>query len=238
MYRVVIIEDDLLSVEVLKDIISTHFTNYEVVGVFFSVNESIEKLANLEFELMLLDMELGDGLGFEILSKLEEIDFEVIITTMHNTFMLEAIKHSALDYLTKPILKEDLSIALNRFENKQEKLLTYKKSGTQLSRLVIPNQSGLLLIEIKDIVRLESDGAYTKIFMSDSTTHLASKNLGFYESQLKNNNFSRVHNKHLVNIYHMKNYIKGEGGTLLMSDGSKVEVSRRKKEEFLRDIEN
>lgn len=237
MYKTIIIEDDALSREALKDIISISFPNYDVIQVFTCVKDAINQLPELDFDLMLLDMELGDGLGFEILSHIEEINFEVIITTMHNTFMLEAIKHAALDYLIKPILKEDLALALDRFEHKYEKLFSAKMAGKPLSRLVVPNQNGFILIEIKDIIRLESDGSYTKLFMYDGTSHLASKNLGFYEDQLKNNNFSRVHHKHLVNLSHMKNYIRGEGGTVLMSDGSSVEVSRRKKEEFLRDLE-
>ncbi len=237
MYKTIIIEDDLLSAEALKDTILDSFPNYEVSHVFTSLNQALANLPNIEFDLMLLDMELGDGLGFDILSHIEEINFEVIITTMHNTFMLEAIKHAALDYLIKPILKQDLVIALERFETKYAKLNSVKNVKKQLSRLVIPNQSGFVIIEIKDIVRLESDGAYTKFFMFNGTSYLASKNLGFYEEQLLYSNFFRIHHKHLVNISHLTNYNRAEA-TVLLSDGSLVEVSRRKKDEFLRNLED
>lgn len=239
MYKTVIIEDDPFSQEVLKDMLHQHFSELDVVAVFDSVKSTLEKLPKIEVDLVLLDMELLDGLGFDVLTHYEEINFEVIITTMHNSYMLEAIKHSALDYLMKPITKQELAPAIERFVKKMEKLERLKNVSAfkKSNRLVLPNQNGLILLEIKDIVRLESDGAYTRFFVVDGTQHLVSKNLGFYEAQLAHHGFSRVHHKHLISLSHVKNYVRGEGGTIVMSDNSSVEVSRRKKEEFLKSLE-
>lgn len=239
MYKTVIIEDDPLSLEAIQDTLARFFIDFEVVGAYSSVKDATSSLPGMEVDLVLLDMELSDGKGFEVLTQLEPINFEVIITTMHDSFMLEAIKHAALDYLLKPITRQELEPALDRFKKKVEKAEQIKRAfaAKRSNRLVIPHQNGLVLLTISDIIRLESDGSYTKIFVIDGSTHLVSKNLGYYEDQLSQHDFLRVHHKHLISLDHVKNYIKGEGGTLVMSDNSSVEVSRRKKEEFLRRLE-
>jgi two-component system LytT family response regulator len=235
MFKTVLIEDDPLSREALQDTLADFFSEFEVVATYATVKEATQNIPHLEVDLLLLDMKLSDGQGFDVLKNLEAIDFEVIITTMHDSFMLEAIQHSALDYLLKPITRADLEPALNRFKEKVQKIRQLKDDNKpkSINRLVVPHQNGLTLLSMEEIIRLESDGAYTKIFVTDGAQHLVSKNLGYYEGQLAPNNFLRVHNKHLISLDHVKNYLKGEGGTLIMSDGSQVQVSRRKKEEFL-----
>ena len=235
MYKAVIIEDDPLSQETLKDLFQGSFHKYTITGIFSSVEESVRELSDMDVDLVILDMELTDGKGFDVLKQLEKIDFEVIIATMHDRFMLEAIKHSAIDYLLKPISKEDLASALMRFEQKVQRLEKIKTESTQErpTRLVVPNQDGLELVEIKDLVRLNSDGAYTKLYLTDGRHLLTSKNLGYYEDKLRTHNFFRVHHQHLISLNHVKNYIKGEGGSVTMSDNAIIDVSRRRKEDFL-----
>jgi two-component system LytT family response regulator len=238
MYKVVIIEDDPLSMETLKDIIQDKVKDFEVVSTYASVKEALKDFPTEKVDLILLDMELGDGKGFDILSQLTHINFEVIITTMHDSYMLEAIKHSALDYLLKPVGAKDLASALDRFRQKirKQEELRLSTVNSKSNRLAVPHQHGLTLLEIKDIIRLESDGAYSRFFMLDGSSHLVSKNLGHYEDHLIYHDFLRVHHKHLVNLSHVKNYIRGEGGVVVMSDDTHVDVSRRKKDEFLRKL--
>ncbi|MFT5724727.1 MAG: two-component system LytT family response regulator [Bacteroidia bacterium] len=238
MYKVVIIEDDPLSQEALKDILHDFNKEFAIVACYASVAESVLNLAKIEVDLVLLDMELLDGQGFDILKAIGDIRFEIIITTMYDSFMLEAIKHSAIDYLQKPILKNDLASALDRFKKKMQKVEMLKSSSTpkENRRLVVPDRNGLVLIEIDDVIRLQSDGAYTKIFVVNGDTHLISKNLGHYETSLAADGFLRIHNKHLVNISQIKNYMRKEGGSLIMSDNSTVEVSRRKKQTLLNSL--
>lgn len=238
MYKVVIIDDDPLSQQSLLDLVEKELNQFQIEGVFSNVADGIAALKDLDIDLVFLDMELPDGQGFDVLKSLEEIHFEVIITTMHNSFMLEAIKHSAIDYLMKPVEKAGLLGAVSNFE---KRIAKFKKVNTRINhkenrsnRLVIPNQQGLLLVEIDDIVRLESEGAYTKLFTVDKTVHLTSRNLGYYEQQLNQYDFFRAHHKHLINLAHIKNYIRGEGGQVVMSDNSTVDVSRRKKDDFMK----
>lgn len=240
MYKVAIIEDDLLSQEVLKDLLLDHSHKYQLLGTCNSVEQAVKFLKNTEIDLILLDMELIDGRGFDILQQLEQFNFEVIITTMHDSFMLEAIKHSATDYLMKPIGDGEFKEALNRFETKIEKLgkLNSSVKSTEKLRLVIPNSNGLTILETKDIVRLESDGAYTNIFMVDQRNYMVSKNLGYYETVLTSSSFFRAHHKHLINLNHVKSYSREDGGSVHMSENSIVQVSRRRKEQFLQQLEN
>lgn len=239
MIKTVIIDDDPFSQETLKDILGDFTDDFEIVAVYSGVEETLINLPEIDVDLVLLDMELQDGQGFDVLKRLEDINFEVIITTMHDSFMLEAIKHSAIDYLMKPIGKDDLAVALDRFHKKMEKFQQLKNASpvNKKHSLVIPNQNGLILLEIKNIIRLESDGAYTRLFVADGTNHFLSKNLGYYENSLAEHDFIRVHNKHLISIKHVKNYVRAEGGTIVMSDSSTVEISRRKKEYFLQKLE-
>jgi two-component system, LytTR family, response regulator len=238
MIKTVIIDDDLVSQEALKDVLHDLGNELEIVGVYSGVEETLANLPGMEVDILFLDMELQDGQGFDVLKRLEDINFEVIITTMHDSFMLEAIKHSAIDYLFKPVSIADLSSAISRFESKVQKLQKLKRSNTKelQTRLVIPNQDGLELVEIKDLVRLQSDGAYTKLYLEDGRHHLTSKNLGHYEDRLKVHDFFRVHHQHLISLNHIKKYMKGDGGSVTMSDNSIVDVSRRKKEEFLKKL--
>jgi two-component system LytT family response regulator len=238
MINVVIIDDDLFSQETLKDRLLDLDHDFEIVGVFSGVEDTLAHFPKQGIDILFLDMELQDGKGFDVLKRLEEINFEVIITTMHDSFMLEAIKHSAIDYLLKPISKEDLNSAISRFEDKVQKLQKLKSPNTQErpTRLVIPNQDGLELVEIKDLIRLKSDGAYTRLYLRNDREYLTSKNLGYYDDKLKSHDFFRVHHQHLINLNHVKNYIKGEGGSVTMSDDSTVDVSRRKKDDFLKNL--
>lgn len=239
MYRIAIIEDDPISLEALRDVLTDFSSEFQIVGIFSGVKDALNGLSASAPHLVFLDMELGDGKGFDVLSRLTRIDFEVIITTNHNNYMLEAIKHSALDYLLKPVLSKDLEKALERFREKTRMLEELKRNAfsSRSNRLAIPHQNGLTLLEIKDIIRLESDGAYTRFFTTDGSTHLVSKNLGHYEDHLIYHDFLRIHHKHMVNLLHVKNYIRGDGGVVVMSDNVHVDVSRRKKDEFLRKLE-
>jgi two-component system LytT family response regulator len=238
MYQVVIVEDDPLSQQALVDMLETHFKDFQITGIYSSVADAIKAIPETELDLLLLDMELQDGKGFQVLESLEEIHFEVVITTMHDSFMLEAIKHSAIDYLMKPVQKKEMATALQNFEKRLAKFNSKKNpvnaSSVKSGRLVIPNQNGLILVDIDEIIRLESEGAYTKLMTSSGKVHMTSKNLGYYEKQLHNHDFFRAHHSHLINLSHVMNYVKGDGGHVILSDNSHVDISRRKKDDFLK----
>jgi two-component system, LytTR family, response regulator len=236
MFKTVIIEDDSFAREMLSDVLAKHSESYVVSAFFDSVKSAVRSLPALEPDLVFLDMELTDGKGFDILEKLVKINFEIIVTTQHDSYMLQAIKHSALDYLLKPVNTKSVAAALKRFENKMtESKATLKTNApVHINKIILPMNEGLLLLNISNIIRLESDGAYTTFFTADGNKYLTSRTLATYEDQLIPQSFFRVHHSHLVNMNHISKYVKGEGGHVVMSDNSTVDVSRRKKDDFLR----
>jgi two-component system LytT family response regulator len=238
MYNAIIIDDDPFSHEIIKDLVASVSADFQIAAEYYSVREAVLKLPKVEVDLVFLDMELKDGKGFDVLEQLEEINFETIITTSHDSFMLQAIKHASVDYLLKPIKNKEFKEAIHRFEKRMDKIGQRKsrESGVMngVSKLALPMQEGLILLNISEIVRLESDGAYTRFVLADGKEHVVSKNLGIFEEQLSAHSFFRVHHSHLVNLEQVRTYVKGDGGSVLMTDGSTVDVSRRKKEEFLK----
>lgn len=236
MFKTVILDDDPFAREMLSDLLAKHSDRYVVTAFFDSVKSAVKSLPGLAPDLVFLDMELTDGKGFDILEKLGNIHFEVIVTTMHDSYMLQAIKHSALDYLLKPMNSKDLDEALNRFENKMTESKTNLKTNSHppVNKFTLPTSEGLLLLNISDIIRLESDGSYTAFYTVDGKKFLTSRTLATYEAQLIPQSFFRIHHSHLVNLNHIIKYVKGEGGYVIMSDNSSVDVSRRRKEDFLK----
>jgi two-component system LytT family response regulator len=241
MFKVVLVDDDPLSLETLKDSLLIHFKEYEIVDTFSGVQEAIQKLPLIHVDLVFLDMQLKDGEGFDVLKALGEIKFEVIVITMYDTFMLEAIKYAAIDYLLKPVRRDDLASSIERFEKRTLKKVTHQNAisdeNKKPNRLVISNQNGLILLDIQKVLRLESDGAYTKIYSIDRTHYFTSKNLGHYEQLLANYNFFRVHHSHIINLNQVINFTSGSKNVAVLSDLSEIEVSRRKKGDFLKKLD-
>lgn len=232
MYKTVIVEDDAFAREMLSDLLAEHSDKFIVTAFFDSVKSAVKSLPGLAPDLVFLDMELTDGKGFDVLEKLVKINFEVIVTTMHDSYMMQAIKHSALDYLLKPVSKTQLKEAIKRFEIKSEGSKPNHKP-VHINKIILPMNEGLTLLNISEIVRLESDGSYTTFHTIDGKKYLTSRTLSTYEEQLIPQSFFRVHHSHLINMNHISKYVKGEGGHVVMTDNSTVDVSRRRKEDFL-----
>jgi two-component system LytT family response regulator len=236
MFKAVIIEDDSFSREMLNDMLVKHSNKYVVTAFFDSVKSSVRSLHSLTPDLVFLDMELTDGKGFEVLEKIPEINFEVIVTTQHDSFLMQAIKHSALDYILKPVKKDELELALKKFEKKSRDANATLKNNLppQHGKIILAMNTELLFLNIDEIIRLESDGAYTTFYTKDKKKFLTSRTLATYEPQLLSHGFFRIHHSHLINLNFVEKYQKGEGGYVIMSDKSSVDVSRRKKDDFMK----
>ena len=199
-------------------------------------------------DIVFLDIQMPDGSGFKLLESFEQIDFDVIFTTAYDQFAIKAIKFSALDYLLKPIFPEDLVEAVKKAEKKRsgqgskesiEVLLQHmKKPETDNPKIVLATSEKINVVNIKDIIRCASDNYYTFFYFTDGTRLLISKTLKENEELLSEHNFIRPHKSHLINIMYIKGFLKQDGGYVMMSDGSKVPVSRRKKEKIIEIINN
>ena len=207
------------------------------------MNTAFDVISTLKPDLVFLDIEMPNGNAFDLLEKFKEIDFNIIFITAYDHYAIKAIKFSAVDYILKPIDSEELVLAVKRFEdkigqksslnNQFKTLLSNVRPGNKLKKVGIPDGDGLVFINLSDIIRCDSDGNYTFFILTTGKKIIASRTLGEYEQMFTDDNFFRIHRSHLINLEHVKKYIKGEGGYVVMSDNSQVEVSRRNKNDFL-----
>jgi two-component system, LytTR family, response regulator len=243
MYKTIIIDDEKGCRDSLENLLKD-FPQITIVAMVDSISAAQEAITNLQPQLVFLDIEMPGGTGFELLEKISNINFDVIFTTAYDQYAIKAIKYSALDYLLKPIDPNELIEAINRFaskksdqdliNNKFKTLLNNISGETTHQKIAIPDGEGLNFIKITDIIRFQSDGSYTYMHtIQNGKPTLISKPIGDYQDMLTNEVFVRIHRSHLINLQHVVKYVKGEGGYAIMSDNSKVEVSRRKKTEFI-----
>ena len=246
MIKAIIIEDEVESRKAITTMLSQHFSNINVLAVCENVAAGKKAIETLQPELVFSDVELGEHTIFDMLPQLANINFEIVFTTAYGHYAIQAIKFSALDYLLKPFSITDITEAINRYINKKDK----SQSADQLQalfhnlrhiekdakKITLPTANGLMIVPIKDIVRCEAADNYTNFFLSAKSKVLVSKTLKEFEELLKEYDFIRIHHSHLINLRHVKNYTRGEGGTVTMTDGSEVDVSRRKKDEFLKQL--
>ncbi|HTB07291.1 MAG TPA: LytTR family DNA-binding domain-containing protein [Bacteroidia bacterium] len=242
--KILIIEDETPAANRVKKLLATINPEIVVPAICDSIESSIKWLEeNPAPDLILMDIELSDGPSFKIFKK-TQISSPVIFTTAYDKFAIEAIKLGALDYLLKPIEKNELSEAIARVENyNSAKAATILKAQQQYiesitaegkpKKLAIRNSDGIIFVEIDKIVKLKADSNYAHIFLKDGKQLTASKTLKDFEELLSEYGFFRVHSAHLVNLSYIEKYIKGEGGFVVMCDGSSIEVSRDKKKALL-----
>ncbi|MCE9539840.1 MAG: LytTR family DNA-binding domain-containing protein [Bacteroidetes bacterium] len=243
MIKAIIVDDELGARESLSKMVEKNCKTIDIVAKADSMTSAFEAITKHQPDLVFLDIEMSNGNAFDLLEKFKEIDFDIIFTTAYDHYAIKAIKFSAIDYILKPIDPEELIQAVHRFEEKNgqksmldkkfKALLSNIRPENKLKKVGIPDGDGLIFINLSDIIRCDSDGNYTFFVLITGKRILASRTLGEYEQMFADDNFFRVHRSHLINLQHVKKYIKGEGGYVVMSDNSQVEVSRRNKTDFL-----
>ena len=240
MIKALIIDDEKSSRDTLRGFVENYCKEVQIIGESETAEQGIEQIKKLHPHLIFLDIELPLGSGFDLLEAFKHADFEVIFTTAHDQYALQAIKVCALDYLLKPISSADLITAVAKIRQRGLSGTTKPQIGAfvdnisnldkQLSKIVLPTLDGFLVIKISDIIRCEADKNYTWFILINKEKILVSKTLKEFEELLHDMDFIRVHQSHLINASHVQRYIKGSGRYVKMSDDSIIEVSRRKKE--------
>lgn len=238
-YKTLIVEDDPHAQESLIRLIRT-VPDLELLGIAGTVEEADQLSKTLKPDLVFCDVMLPPVTSFDWLMKLEKIPFELIFTTSFEEFAVRAFRLAAVDYLIKPISEDEFQQAVDRFRARKEKstdqiqsLLRNLSLPREHSKIALPTLNGYLFLQIRDIVRCESDNTYTTFFTTDKRKILVSRTLKDVEQMLEEYRFFRVHNSHLINLDYVAEYFKGEGGQVKLSDGTVIDVSRRRKEEFL-----
>lgn len=244
MIKAIIVDDEQHCINALQQLEKT-VINLEIIKTYTTVNDAIKGVALHQPDLVFLDVQINDETGFDFLKQLKSISFEVIFTTAHEEFAVQAFKFSAVDYLLKPIDEDDFKLAIDKLNSKIEAKDFSKKVNTLLNniskndgqkKITIPTAEGLEFLEVSNIIRCEADVNYTTIFTKDTRKILVSKTLKSFEVLFSNCNFFRVHNSHLINLDYIKKYTKGKGGYVTLIDNSTIEVSTRRKDDFLKAI--
>jgi len=242
--RTLIIEDEEQAISALKAEIAAHCKDLEIVGVAKSIKEAVEKIKNLNPELLFLDIQLSDGLGFEILKEYQDHDFKVIFTTAYSQYAIKAIKFSALDYLLKPIDAEELIVAVAKSQksiskNEVAKIETFiQNQHLSRKKIALQTTEGISVFELENIIKLSAESNYTCVYFANGKKMLFSKTLKEFEDLLCTSGFERIHHSHIINLNHLLNFVNKDGGYVVLSDKSTVPVSQRKKSNLLAALNN
>lgn len=250
MVKAIIIDDEKKSRLALVSLLERYCPNVIISGEAEGVQTGIKQIKENKPDVIFLDIQMQDGSGFRLLESFDEVNFEIVFTTAFDQYAIKAIKYSALDYLLKPIIPEELIEAVRKVEEKKiiknsninqniDVLLNNLKSNNAESKkIILTTAEKIHVIHVSEILRCESDNYYTNFFFTDGTKLLISKTLKENERMLKDHNFIRPHKSHLINVAYIKGFMKNDGGFILMSDNSKVPVSRRRKELIIETINN
>lgn len=241
MTKIIIVDDEVHCTKVLENLISKIHPGYTITGIFTNPVEGLEFIQNNPPDLLFLDIEMPNLNGFALLDKLLPIDFDVIFTTAYDQYAIRAFQYSAINYLLKPITEKNIVKAISNWEKRRNKTSSeqwrlfqnhYQSQTKNQSQIALPTGVGYQIVEIKNIVRCQSDSNYTNIFCKDENKVLISRTLKEIEELLTDHGFIRVHQSHLVNPQYVKGILKHDGGSLIMQDDEEIPVSRQKSKQI------
>jgi two-component system LytT family response regulator len=241
MLKSIVVDDEPKSRENLKIVLQDFVSNVAVEALCSTVDEAVIAINKVKPDIVFLDIEMQHETGFDLLNKIHPIDFEVIFITAYSEYAIKAIKFAAIDYLLKPIDIEELKSAVERVMQKREgrisgRLQILRDNLTMPKdklKIGLPTSHGLIFTGIDNILYCEASSNYTVLYTADGKEYVASKTLKEYEDLLDEYNFFRIHHSYLVNIKAIKKYIKGDGGHVILANEVSLDVSKRKKTDFL-----
>jgi two-component system, LytTR family, response regulator len=242
--RTILVDDEPRGLSSLQKLLEFNCPELEIIATCSSADEAKEKIGQLNPDLVFLDIAMPEKTGFDLLNEIGDIHFEIIFVTAHNDFLLQAFRFSAVDYLLKPVednlLTDAVKRAAKRIEerstgNHMETLLhnLRNREGGQKMKMCIPSIKGFQVVKLSEIIYCEASSNYTLFHFTERPSIVASKPIHEYEGLLEDCGFVRIHKSFVINLEHIKEYVRGEGGIVILSNGQDLEVSRRKKEAFL-----
>lgn len=242
MIRAIIVDDEPYCCDTLETMLERYCSDVELITVCHSGEEAIDAIKQYHPDLVFLDIEMPRMNGFDMLQKIGNIRFEIIFTTSFDQYALKAIRFSALDYLLKPIDKDDLQTAVQKVIQRTQKPITQQlqllmqklqQPTNPINKIALPTLEGLQMVQVDYILYCESESNYTTFFLKGKQKIIVSRTLKEMEELLTDYSFARVHNSYLVNLAEVDKYIKGEGGYLILNDGSTINVSASRKKLLL-----
>lgn len=243
MLKIVIVDDEMDALEALEWKLNRYIENVEIIKCISPV-KSIEIINKTKPDIVFLDIQMPEMDGFTLLENLSNRKFNLIFTTAHDEFALKAIKVSAIDYLLKPVDKDELIEAVDKIQDQKKGNLLEDKlqmllgniNETASEKINISADGKVYLLDKNDVIMLKSDKSYTTLFLTNDQQIVVSKTLKEVEKKFQFPQFFRVHNSYLINLTHVKEYLKGLGGELIMSNGYTSAISRNKKAELFKKL--
>jgi len=236
MLKAAILDDEIRGSKLLAHKLDIFEDELQVVGIFNEPAKALDPIIELDIDVLFLDVEMPGMNGFQFLERLGTFNFEVIFTTAYDSYTLDALRISAVDYLLKPVDQEDLQTAITRLRKRVAEKLMYKAVKLEKkpsNRLALPTAEGVYLVEKSNILRVEAMSNYSVFLLADAKKIVVSKTLKDYENVLDDEHFMRINRSVIINLDYVVKYRKGDGGTLELSDGSEIEVSPQKKDLLL-----
>lgn len=242
--KAIIVDDEPYCCEALATLLEDT-PDVDIKAICNNAVDALNTIKKYSPDLVFLDVEMPRMNGFEMLEQLPSVNFEIIFTTSYDQYALKAIRFSAIDYLLKPIDSEELKKAIQKVIHRSQKPISQQleilmqkihQPSTPINKIAMPTMEGLQMITVDSIISCESDSNYTILFLKNKTKIIVSRTLKDIEELLEEHSFTRVHRCYLANLNEVEKYVKGEGGYLVMSDGSTIDVARNKKEVLLKKL--
>lgn len=242
MLKVLIVDDEVKARRILENILQEYCADKtKIIASVDDVPNAVKAIHKYKPDLLLLDIEMPNHSGFDLLDFFETINFDIIFTTAYQEYAVQAFQVAAIDYLLKPIQIDLLINAIEKVEKnkglqRQERLDTFKQNLQEdyISKIALPTSEGLMFIEIDEIVMLIADGSYTNVFLKQQDKILVSKKLKAFEQVLQHPFFFRTHRSYIINLNRVKRYVRQDGGYIVMENGELASLARDRKEEFLK----
>lgn len=245
--KILLVDNETKVRTLLKDMINVVAQGLHTIEEADGVVTGLQKIKNFHPDIIFLDVEMNDGTGFDLMQQIPKPSFQLIFTTAHNQYAVQAFKCSAIDYLLKPVDFTELENALQRaaanisgqtLNQQMEVLLHQLSSKNNDKQIVLKDSEASYFVKVSDILYCEAEGSYTKFYFAAEKPIVISKNLSTYEDLLGTNGFIRTHHSYLVNSSKIKMYDKTDGGTLVLTSGHTVPISHRKKDYVMTLLEN
>lgn len=242
MVRTIIIDDEAHVRESMADMLKFHCPNVKVIGQAEGVKTGLKAIEAYHPDLILLDIKMKDGTGFDLLDKIENIDFKIIFITAYDQYAIKAFKFSAIDYLLKPVEVSELKDAIDKADKLSQKEVdmqmstlanNLKTDDQSKKKIILKTFDNIYLVKVNEINYIESDGCYSTIFLEAGEKVLVSNTLKHYQEMLLDFGFYRVHKSYLINLAHIHRFEKTEGGYVILAGDAKVPVASRKREELM-----
>jgi two-component system, LytTR family, response regulator len=240
--KTILVDDEANNLQFLQSLLKDNCPSLQVLETANTAADGLLMIKELHPQLVFMDVDMPGMTGFEVLKKLEPLSFEVIFVTAYNQYAMEAFEYNAVAYITKPIVTEKLVGAVEKAIIKIEEkkyaehifsLLENVQQKNEHDKIALPTLQGLQFVKLSQICYVESSGNYSNFLLADNSKIMVSRQLGEYEKLLPADNFVRIHDKHIINLTCIKEYIKGSGGEVILESGARLTVAARRKDELL-----